>query len=206
MDCQMPVMDGYEATRAIRAQPRWRTLPIIAMTANAMIGDRDKALAAGMNDHIAKPIDVRAMFSTITRWVAPRPTDAAAAPARAARQPAAPLPPLPGIDTGIGRASTLDNDALYARLLSSFRDDQRHFHSQFLSRLAADDLAGATRLVHNLGSTAGSLGAMPLHQAARALERGCLEGVAATALAPLLQAVERELMPVLDGLAALRPA
>ncbi len=68
MDCQMPVMDGYEATRAIRAQPRWATLPIIAMTANAMVGDRDKALAAGMNDHIAKPIVVAEMFATIGRW------------------------------------------------------------------------------------------------------------------------------------------
>ena len=69
MDCQMPVMDGYEATRAIRLQARWQALPIIAMTADAMSGDRDKALAAGMNDHIAKPLNVEAMFETIARWV-----------------------------------------------------------------------------------------------------------------------------------------
>jgi PAS domain S-box-containing protein len=69
MDCQMPVMDGYDAARAIRAQPQWARLPIIAMTANAMAGDRDKALAAGMNDHIAKPIMIDAMFETIARWV-----------------------------------------------------------------------------------------------------------------------------------------
>jgi PAS domain S-box-containing protein len=72
MDCQMPVMDGYEATRKIREDARWQRLPIIAMTANAMAGDRDKALAAGMDDHIAKPIDVHQMFETIARWVPQR--------------------------------------------------------------------------------------------------------------------------------------
>jgi signal transduction histidine kinase/DNA-binding response OmpR family regulator len=69
MDCQMPVLDGYAATRAIRLQPTLRTLPVIAMTANAMVGDREAVLAAGMNDHIAKPIDVDEMFVTLARWV-----------------------------------------------------------------------------------------------------------------------------------------
>jgi len=71
MDCQMPVMDGYAATRALRERPRWKSLPVIAMTANAMVGDRDAALAAGMNDHIAKPINVDEMFATLARWVVP---------------------------------------------------------------------------------------------------------------------------------------
>jgi CheY-like chemotaxis protein len=78
MDVQMPVMDGYEATRAIRDQPRWRGLPVIAMTANAMSGDRDKALEAGMNDHIAKPLSVAAMYETLARWA--RPAKAAVLP------------------------------------------------------------------------------------------------------------------------------
>jgi CheY-like chemotaxis protein len=68
MDCQMPVMDGYDATRALRRNPAWQHLPVIAMTANAMQGDRDKALAAGMNDHIPKPLDIDAMFETLLRW------------------------------------------------------------------------------------------------------------------------------------------
>jgi len=71
MDCQMPVMDGYAATRALRQQPLRQALPVIAMTANAMVGDRDAALAAGMNDHIAKPINVNEMFATLARWVTP---------------------------------------------------------------------------------------------------------------------------------------
>jgi PAS domain S-box-containing protein len=80
MDCQMPVLDGFAATRALRSQPRLQDLPVIAMTANAMVGDRDKVLAAGMNDHIAKPIKVEEMFATLARWVRPAETAANAGP------------------------------------------------------------------------------------------------------------------------------
>ena len=71
MDCQMPVMDGFEATRLLRADDRWRRLPVIAMTASARAIDRAEALAAGMDDHIAKPIDVEVLYSTIGRWMRP---------------------------------------------------------------------------------------------------------------------------------------
>ena len=71
MDCQMPVLDGYEATRRLRLQPRWKSLPVIAMTANAFVGDRERALAAGMNDQIAKPIVIDEMYDTLVRWVRP---------------------------------------------------------------------------------------------------------------------------------------
>jgi CheY-like chemotaxis protein len=71
MDCLMPVMDGYAATRALRLRPDLQALPVIALTANAMVGDRDKALAAGMNDHIAKPIKFDELFTTLARWVRP---------------------------------------------------------------------------------------------------------------------------------------
>ncbi len=71
MDCQMPIMDGFEATRKIRAQARFAKLPILAMTANAMSSDRDDCLAAGMNDHIGKPIDVDQLFATLARWIKP---------------------------------------------------------------------------------------------------------------------------------------
>ena len=71
MDCQMPVMDGYTATREIRKDPALQNLPIIAMTANAMAGDKEKVLQAGMCDHIAKPLNVGDMFATLAKWIKP---------------------------------------------------------------------------------------------------------------------------------------
>jgi len=69
MDCQMPRMDGYTATARIRANPLWAKLPIIAMTASALSSDREQAMAAGMNDHVPKPLDIQQMFATVRRWV-----------------------------------------------------------------------------------------------------------------------------------------
>ena len=69
MDMQMPVMDGIEATRRLRQDPALRDLPIIAMTANAMAGDRERLLEAGMNDYIAKPIRVSTLYATLAKWV-----------------------------------------------------------------------------------------------------------------------------------------
>ena len=71
MDCSMPVMDGYEATRKIRQRDRLRDIPIIALTANVMQHDREKVLAAGMNDHVGKPVDPVNLFTTMARWYGP---------------------------------------------------------------------------------------------------------------------------------------
>jgi signal transduction histidine kinase/DNA-binding response OmpR family regulator len=73
MDCQMPVMDGYEATEHIRREARWQQLPIIAMTARAMAGDRERVLAVGMNDYVSKPLDVDTFLATLRRWLGPQP-------------------------------------------------------------------------------------------------------------------------------------
>ncbi len=72
MDCQMPVMDGYEATQEIRKQEKYQDLPVLAMTANAMVGDREDVLAAGMNDHIAKPFNKEDLFITMAKWIQPK--------------------------------------------------------------------------------------------------------------------------------------
>jgi two-component system sensor histidine kinase/response regulator len=80
MDMQMPVMDGIEATRIIRSDPRFETLPIVAMTANAMAADRKRCLEAGMNDHIAKPIDPDELFKVLVRWAGRRSVEDAMEP------------------------------------------------------------------------------------------------------------------------------
>src|SRR5208337_2956703 len=119
MDCQMPVMDGYEATRALRQQPHLRGLPVIAMTANALVGDRDKALASGMDDHIPKPIKVEELFSTLARWVRPAGATTAAPVVHTDS-----LAQLAGIDVDVGRAVTGGNDTLYRHLLGKLADEQ----------------------------------------------------------------------------------
>jgi len=199
MDCQMPVMDGYEATRRMRASPRWARLPVIAMTANAMVGDREHALAAGMNDHIAKPIDVAEMFETIARWVRPAPV-ATAAPAPAATIVDGLPSELPGIDMAIGRATTMGNLKLYRRLLVMLRDGNRDFDAQFRNARLSDDGSAAMRLAHTLGSAAGTLGAIALQRAAMALEHACDGKADERGIDALLQDVMRELDPVITGL------
>jgi two-component system sensor histidine kinase/response regulator len=71
MDIQMPVMDGYAATRAIRRDDRYKDLPILAMTAHAMAGDAQKSLDAGMQDHVTKPIDPEHLFAALQKWIRP---------------------------------------------------------------------------------------------------------------------------------------
>ena len=198
MDCQMPVMDGYAATRALRSQPRWRNLPVIAMTANAMVGDRDKALAAGMSDHIAKPIKVEQMFATLVRWIRPRaggssvPTGSAGSEARAD-----PLAELTSIDSRAGVAAMMGDSTLYVHLLRMFRDRESDFAERFRAAGARGDAAAAMRMAHDLKSVTGSLAVSGVHEAACALERACIDGDDPEHLEMLLQHVDRLLSPVI---------
>ena len=198
MDCQMPVMDGYAATRALRAEPRWRDLPVIAMTANAMIGDREKVLAAGMNDHIAKPIRVEEMFATLARWLRPLGRTPAVVPPMPAD-----LEKLPGIDSRDSLANLMGDVQLYRRLLGMFRDRQASFADQFRVAVAGRDLAEATRLAHDLKSVAGMLGAHGLSEPAAALERACSSADGQSNFDALLEAVSCQLDPVIAGLQSL---
>ena len=203
MDCQMPVMDGYAATLELRRDPRCRDLPVIAMTANAMVGDREKALAAGMNDHIAKPIKVSEMFATIARWVPPRSVPAAAAPTLAAPVAGATgfgLPEVPGLDAQAGLHASMGDAALYRRLLRVFRDQQIDFEQRFQQARAAGDLGTARRLAHDMKSGAAFLGAHAVEQAATALEEACGRGADDPAIERHARAAVGLLVPVVAGL------
>jgi signal transduction histidine kinase/CheY-like chemotaxis protein/HPt (histidine-containing phosphotransfer) domain-containing protein len=190
MDCQMPVMDGYAATRALREQPRWRELPVVAMTANAMVGDREKVLAAGMNDHIAKPIKVDELFATLARWIRKEPA-----------RPAAPRPDARFPVAGLG-----GNPQWYEWLGRMFVEREAGFGKHFAAALAACDTEAAVRLARALESEAAMLGATALSEAAAALEHACVQQVAANDIAALLAGVTAQLEPVIARLRALPEA
>jgi polar amino acid transport system substrate-binding protein len=177
MDCQMPVMDGFTATRKIREQDKFRDLPVLAMTANAMAGDRERCLDAGMNDHITKPINVDEMFGTMARWIThSNPVQAPLGEIQDREAPQGVMPDIPGIDIKAGLATAQGNQVLYRRLLIKFRDSQSDFAAQFAAaRLDADD-AAATRCAHTLKGVAANVGATEVRVAAAQLEAACLAG------------------------------
>jgi PAS domain S-box-containing protein len=200
MDCQMPVMDGYTATREIRKNPAFKDLPIIAMTANAMSGDREKVIEAGMWDHIAKPLNVAEMYATIAKWVKPSGTAIVAEVAAPAKQQSVGgLPPLPGIDVKAGMATTMNNEKLYTRMLIKFRDSQGSFSELFAAARQDSDPSAAERAAHTLMGTAGNIGAYGVQAAAGELEHACSAGKDAAEIDELLAKVLSELEPVVAG-------
>jgi signal transduction histidine kinase/DNA-binding response OmpR family regulator/HPt (histidine-containing phosphotransfer) domain-containing protein/tetratricopeptide (TPR) repeat protein len=199
MDCQMPVMDGYAATKALRERPSLRTLPVIAMTANAMVGDREAVLAAGMNDHIAKPIDVAEMFATLAKWVRPTMSRTSDNDSGRAHDPFK----LNGVDTPCGLANTGGNDAFYRRMLGLFREQEADFVQRFRAARAEGDVDAAMRAAHDLKSEAGTLGMHGLEQSAAALERGCLQGARDADVDSMVHEVASKLDEVIGELRSL---
>jgi signal transduction histidine kinase/CheY-like chemotaxis protein len=179
MDMQMPVMDGVTATRLIRHNHDAKSLPIVAMTANAMQADRDRCLEAGMNDFITKPIAPAQLWASLLRWITPRPglgqgTAVPAAPLEAAPAAATPREKLPahidGLDLQRGLMLMGHNDALYLRTLRTFVASQQGALQELLRTLQAGQVAAAERQAHTLKGQAAYLGAGDLQGAAAALE------------------------------------
>lgn len=199
MDCQMPVLDGYAATRALRLRPELAQLPIIAMTANNMAGDRELVLAAGMNDHIAKPIDPAGMFLTLSRWIRPRPRKAAAL-SQAAGEREVGQPDLPGIDTSAGLATCAGKRGLYERLLRRFRTSYRDFIREFRALDSAGDPTARRRAAHTLRGAAANIGALTLAKSATTLEDACQGPIDEMLISRLLVELKTQLDIVLAGL------
>jgi CheY-like chemotaxis protein len=176
MDVQMPVMDGYGATRRIREQEKYSSLPIIAMTASAIMGDREKCLSAGMNDYISKPIDSREMFSVISRWIVSADQESQAISSEPVE--VHDLPDcLPGIDIRYGLSRIDNNMQLYRRILVSFNKDQCDIVDQMQAALDQSDTQTVERLAHTLKGIGGTIGAKGLQVAAEMVERLLKEDV-----------------------------
>ena len=185
MDMQMPVMDGIEATRILRSDPRFTTLPIIAMTANALVSDREMCLEAGMNDHIAKPIDPDQLFGVLLRWIRRPDGDGAGVrewiEARPAATPmAAPVAEGPldidGIDVKSALKRTGGNRKRYETLLRRFAHQQAATVEDIRKALSMGDAASAERTAHSLKGAAGTLGAGILSEAAARAETAIKTG------------------------------
>ena len=167
MDCQMPVMDGYQATRKLRQDSRYSNLPVIAMTANAMVGDKEKCLDAGMNDFIAKPIDVAQLFGTLARWIAPAmPQEAHMTVA----QPEAELPVIAGLKMMDAMRRVGGNAALMRKLLERFVETQFDAMLRIATAIENNQLETAIREAHTLKGLAGNIGAGGLADSAARVE------------------------------------
>jgi PAS domain S-box-containing protein len=181
MDIQMPVMNGYEATAAIRSDPRFKDLPIIAMTAHAMAGDEEKSLKAGMNGHVAKPIDPDQLFSTLRKWIKPNEKRAQVQKPKApveCPEPKKAVPEedelpefLPGFDLAAGLQRLRGNKRLYRKLLLDFGANYGGVATEISEALEAKDFKQAHSLVHNLKGLAGNLEANDLQAAAVKMEK-----------------------------------
>ena len=196
MDMQMPVMDGIAATKAIRSNPRFLSLPIVAMTANAMDSDREMCLQAGMVDHVAKPIDPDQMFATIKKWIKAKPAahaeraggkveaaaaqpvaeeDKAAGKIKAIPQPVAEVPEIEGVDLQDGLKRVGGNTRLYRDLLVKFAAKFQHADEEVDAALKSGDREGAQRTAHTVKGVAGNLGIKGVQFAAEKLEKAIRE-------------------------------
>ncbi len=177
MDLQMPVMDGFTATRTLRANPRFAALPIVAMTAHALVEERERCLQAGMNDHLTKPIDPDALFAAVARWA--KPASAQEAIALVDPKPATPesfIPSIEGVDITDGLKRVGGNARLYRSLLHQFCVKQSETDIQIAEALHGGDRETAERLAHTLKGIAGTIGMSELQAKAANVEQAIRQG------------------------------
>ncbi len=190
MDLQMPVMDGYEATRRIRAPDSEvlnPALPIIAMTARALAGDRNECLAAGMNDYLTKPVSLKALAETLEKWlqVAPR-TDQLSGQLVSEFMAESGFPVW---NTADMMARFAEDEDVATTVIRAFIDDVPKQVEALRISVADDDSSNATRLAHSLKGASANVGGERLHAAAAKLEASLKNGDLAAA-SHMVQSIE----------------
>ncbi|WP_051310812.1 transporter substrate-binding domain-containing protein [Zooshikella ganghwensis] len=174
MDIQMPEMDGYQATTYLRNDPEYQQLPIVAMTAHAMAGDKERCIAAGMDDHLPKPLDPDALAQVVSYWLGSHHSSGKGEVYQEADQVILPES-LPGIDIKIGLSRLVNNRRLYLKLLHDFVRQLNDAESTVQHAYANDDWETILYQVHTLKGVAGNIGAIQLQRTAHELEKALRE-------------------------------
>ena len=206
MDIQMPVMDGYEATNEIRKDIHFDDLPILAMTASALVSDQENALNAGMNDHIAKPIVPKDLFSALERWIKPMNRTAASAPEQTVSKSedvTVDIPEMLGIDVNAGLKRVANNKKLYRNILVKFHDNYTETTSEIKAAYEAGDMELAHRLAHTIKGVSGNIAALELHQKSTALDNDIDIG-GTEKFDALLDDFDKSLTSLIDSLSVLK--
>jgi two-component system, sensor histidine kinase and response regulator len=172
MDIQMPVMDGYTAAREIRKNPKYKDLPVIAMTANAMVGDREKCLEAGMNEHIAKPINPSQLYETLAQWIDPESVEAADyEPVTAEATEVITLPDkIHGIDLTTALERTAGNTTLLWKLLRQFAEKYVTGVEDIRNLVQQETMEDARRLAHTIKGVSGNIAAVDVFEKSALVE------------------------------------
>ena len=202
MDIQMPEMDGYEAVQLIRAEQRFKDLPIIAMTANVMVQDLARCREVGMDDHIGKPIDPNKLFNTLKKWIRPRESLGLTSVKTSSKVSKTDLDSsegileLPGIEVDVALSRIRGNVKLYKTLIFKFHDQYSNAIQEIQDALEGGDTILAIRLAHTLKGVAGSIGATGLYTLFETLEariKGDTTEVEALFTQPLMEEFQRVL-------------
>jgi PAS domain S-box-containing protein len=173
MDLQMPVMDGFKATIEIRKDERFKKLPIIAMTADAMVGIREKVLAKGMDDYITKPINLKELWQTLVKWIPPgdRKMPEGFSKKESDNSDTSFIPDISGINVKLGLSRVQGNKALYLKLLQSFMKNNIYFKKNLNLALEEGRIEDAVRIVHTLKGVGGNLGMEELFSMTEVFEK-----------------------------------
>jgi PAS domain S-box-containing protein len=176
MDMQMPVMDGVSATIEIRKDAKNNLLPIVAMTANAMQQDRKKCAEAGMNDHVAKPIDPNKLFRALLKWIKPKQnmnssekTMQSVAQKTTSKQDND-FPVIDGLDVELGLKRVIGKKPLYLNMLKKYVTNQLNTSNELRAALAKNDYETAERVAHSAKGVSGNIGASNLQAMAAEIE------------------------------------